>query len=401
MATAEARVIAETPALPAAAAAPETPIRLAMVVPSLRGGGLERIVADLALELDPARFRVAVFCVSGLGVFADELRAAGIEVHDCTEAGWRMRGVPIRLLRAIARFRADIIHAHSGTWYPAAVVRWLLRRPRLVFTDHGRYLPEPAGRARVERWCARRSDAVITVSDELADYVTRSLSLGTRPRVVPNGIDLRRFRSTTPSSRADLRREWQAHDDDVVGIAIGRFVPVKNHAGMLEAFARARAAAPRLRLVLLGSGALEGSLRERANALGIADRVHFAGFRRDIPACLQAADVFVLPSDSEGLPMSLLEALAAGLPVVATRVGGIAEALGKPACGLLVPPRDVEALAGALAVVGSDRGLRLRLGALAGRRAADFSLEACARRYADVYRELPTADRVSVARRGG
>jgi glycosyltransferase involved in cell wall biosynthesis len=372
------------------AAPPPRPIRVAQVTPSLRGGGLERLVRDLAVELRRAGHVPAVFCTNGLGTYADELRAVGIEVHDCREGRLRVRGYPSRLLSALRAFAPDVIHAHSGTWLPAAVARRVLRAPRLVFTDHGRYPPEPRLRALVERWCWRSTDGMVAVTAALAEYVRGHLHLPRAPEVILNGVDLAPYASPDPASRARLRAEWGVSPDDVLAVAVGRFAPVKNYAGMLHAVARAAARAPALRLAILGSGPLEADARAEAARLGIAERVRFLGFRRDVAACLLAADLFVNSSDTEALPVSLLEAMAAGLPTAAPRIGGIPDALlgpegAPPAAGIVVPAGDMDALGDALARLTTDAPLRRALGARARERARDFSLEAFAARYGALY----------------
>jgi glycosyltransferase involved in cell wall biosynthesis len=173
-------------------------------------------------------------------------------------------------------------------------------------------------------------------------------------------------------------------------MAVGRFAPVKNYAGMLHAVARAAAAAPRLRLAILGAGPLEEETRALAARLGLADRVLFLGFRRDVAECLLAADLFVNSSDTEALPVSLLEAMAAALPTAAPRIGGIPDALGEPPAGIVVPAGDMAALGDALARLTTDDALRATLAARARERARDFSLETFAARYEALYRELAT-----------
>jgi glycosyltransferase involved in cell wall biosynthesis len=358
-----------------------------MVVPSLRGGGLERLARDLVMALQDQGLEPAVFCIAGVGLYADELRARGIAVHDCTERRLRLRGVPLRLLRALAGFRPDIIHAHTGTWYAAAVARTLLRSPRLVFTDHGRYPPEPRARALVERWCYGRTDRFLAVSPALATYVQEFLHLPAPPEVAENGVDLEPFQDAA-GARARLRAEWQLGEQDVLALAVGRFAPVKDHAGLLDAFARAAGRAPALRLAFAGTGALEAALRARAGELGVAEQVRFLGFRTDVAACLRATDLFVISSTTEGLPVSLLEAMAAGLPVVSTAVGGIPDALGEPPGGILVPPGDPERLADALASAALDPELRARLGARSLQNVQRFSLSAFVRRYSELYTTL-------------
>jgi glycosyltransferase involved in cell wall biosynthesis len=289
------------------------------------------------------------------------------------------------LIRELHAFDPDVIHAHSGTWLAASVAKTRLRTPRLVFTDHGRYPPEPWIRARIERWCYRRTDELVAVTSALARYDREYLSLAADPAVVLNGIDLRPFAVNGTGIRERLRREWGVLPNDVLGLAIGRFAPVKNYNGMLRAIAAARVDAPALRLAILGTGVDEQAMRSLASELGIAERVHFLGFRRDVADCLRAADVFVNASHTEALPVSLLEAMAAGIPAVAPQIGGIPDALGIPPAGLLVPPGDSAALATALAHLARDTTARTAMGALARQHSSRFAMDAFVEGYCRVY----------------
>ena len=360
-------------------------LRIAQVTPSLRGGGLERLVRDLALALAARGHLPAVFCMNGLGTYADELTGAGVQVFDCREGRIRLRGYPAALIRALRAFDPDVIHAHSGTWLAASVAKSRLGRPRLVFTDHGRYPPEPWIRGRIERWCHRRTDGLVAVTPALARYDREYLNLPDEPRVVLNGIDLGPYAANGTGVRDRLRREWRVAPTDVLALAIGRFAPVKNYDGMLRAIAAARVEAPALKLAILGSGAGEDSARALASELGIADAVTFLGFRRDVADCLRAADIFLNASHTEALPVSLLEAMAAGIPTVAPRVGGIPDALGDPPAGRLVAPGDTGALTEALVGLTRDASAREALGTLARRHAARFSLDTFVSNYCAVY----------------
>lgn len=367
-------------------------IRLAMVVPSLRGGGLERVVRDLALRLDKRRFRVELFCVDGLGVYADDLLREGIRVWDCCESGLRIRGLPLRLIRNLARFRPHIIHSHSGTWYPSAVARKVLRAPRLLFTDHGRYPPETRTRARIERWCASQTNKIVTVSNPLAHYVAEFLDLKTFPSVIANGIDIQNYSGADGRTRQRIRNEWGVKDEHFVVICVGRFVPVKNQMSLIRVTSALANEIPNLRLILVGTGPLEANLREEAENRAILDRIGFLGFRSDIAACLQGADCYALPSTTEGLPLSLLEAMAAGLPVVASAVGGIPEAMADPPCGILFPSGNVELVVDALRRLAKDASFRRLCAERARARASAFSLELMADQYGSVYHSILTHD---------
>jgi glycosyltransferase involved in cell wall biosynthesis len=361
------------------------PLRIAQVTPSLRGGGLERLVRDLALALSARGHHAAVFCLNGLGMYADELTAAGVKVYDCRAGTIRVRGYPAALVRALREFAPDVMHAHSGTWFAASVAKSRLRTPRLVFTDHGRYPPEPWLRGRIERWCHGRTDGFVAVTTALARYDRDYLALPDDPPVVLNGIDLAPYARNGTGARERLRAEWGVGREEVLALAIGRFAPVKNYEGMLRAVAQARAAAPALRLAILGSGAGETAARALSAELGLGDAVTYLGFRRDVAECLHAADLFLNASHTEALPVSLLEAMAAGVPTVAPRIGGIPDALGDPPAGLLVEPGRTEELATALVRITGDAALRAELGRLASRHARRFSLETFVDNYCAVY----------------
>lgn len=364
------------------------PLRVAMVAPCLHDGGLERMVRDLTLELDRSAFTPAVFTVLEPGHYAEDLREAGIAVWDCREPRIRIRGIPLRLIRRLASFEPDVIHAHSGTWFPAAVAKTVLRGPSLLYTEHGRYPPEPWLRSVIEAWCGWRTDLVAAVSGAVADYIADFARLRKAPVVLPNGIDIERFRTTDPSTRRKMRRELGVPDDATLFVSVGRMVEAKNHAVLLEAFRRVRETCPDAHLALIGDGPLEEELRRQAERLALGDHVLFPGFRDDVELCLHASDVFVLPSRTEGMPLALLEALAAGLPTIASDVGGVGEVLGEPPAGLLVPAGRVDELAGAMGEVATSGPLRTRLSERARERSEKFSLAVMTSGYAEVYREL-------------
>lgn len=363
------------------------PIRIAMVVHGLAGGGLERAVRDLTLQLHERGFQPAVFSTAQLGLYFEELESRGVPVSDCrgTGGGLRIPGVPRLLLRKLREFQPDIIHSHSGTILPSSVSRLLLRSPRLIFTDHGRY-PEPRWVSYVERACLTQVDRYVAVAEELARYVQGYLAMAEPPLVIPNGIDQRPYSGPAATSREALRAEWEIAPEEVLLMSVGRLAPVKNHSFLLRGLAEAARTRPEIRLALVGDGSLEPELRAECRQLGLDPRVRWLGFRKDIADCLRAADLFVMSSDSEGLPLVLLEAMAAGLPIVSTEVGGIPTAL--EGSGLLVPPRDVPRLAAAITALAGDPARRRALGQAAQQRSALYSIEAVGERYITLYREV-------------
>lgn len=366
-------------------------IRILYLITELLPAGAERIVAQLATGLDPARYEVAVACLRspggarGDGEIADELRAAGIRVLPLRARGRLAPGAALRLAFELATFKPDLIHAHLfHANLTARLFAPLAPRAQVVATYHvveRRKLPL---RRLLERWGAPREDLSVCVSFAVAGH---TLSLGVRPdrlRVIHNGIDLTRFAppADPPSAARAARARLGLPQDALIVGCVGRLDPQKAPLVLLEAFASLRR--PDAVLVFAGEGPLEGELRARASSLG--DTVRLLGFRSDVPELLAALDVFCLPSRWEGFGLALAEALAVGLPAVASDVDSLPEVLG--AAGLLVPPDDPQALAGALRRLLEDPAERAALRARAPAQAAKFSLEAMRSAYAELYEEL-------------
>jgi glycosyltransferase involved in cell wall biosynthesis len=223
------------------------------------------------------------------------------------------------------------------------------------------------------------------VSGELADYFCATTGVRrARVRVVYNGIDAPRY-AAPPRDPGLAERLGIPRGAFVVG-ALGNLYPVKGHADLVRALGLLRERCPRMHVVLLGRGETREPLLTLAASLGVADRLHLAGFREDAAACLGVMDAFAMPSLSEGMPLSLLEAMAAALPIVATRVGGVPEAVEDGRTGLLIPPGDPPALGGALARIAEAPAWATDLGRAAQHHVREhFSLDAMVRQYQEMY----------------
>jgi glycosyltransferase involved in cell wall biosynthesis len=292
----------------------------------------------------------------------------------------------------------DVLHTHhpfvSGSL--AARLSRELNKP-LVFTNHTRYdfyaahylpfLPRRAAHALLGAWMrrfARRCDLIIAVSAS-AHAMLEALGVDAPIEIIPNGVDLERFAQAQPAARCDLGLP----PDACVLMYVGRLGPEKNLPGLLDAFARALAEAPQAFLALVGDGPQSAGLREQAARLGLADRVRFVGMRpnEDIPSLLGAADVFITASITEGHPMTIIEALAAGRPVLAFDVPGIRETVIDGENGLLAPIEPA-ALGARMARLAGDAGLRARLSDGARRSAAQYSMDITTRRILEHYTRL-------------
>jgi glycosyltransferase involved in cell wall biosynthesis len=377
------------------------PVRVLYAIHGLQTGGTERLVSDLARMLDRRRFTPMVAAVED-GHFRDILQADGCRVcligHSKGGRARRFGHVWRELRRELAR-GIDVVHTHHlGMLLHVRMASLPRRRWGWVHTEHVRPELEPPDvySARIRRlapFLLRAPDAVTGVSDAVGEYFLREASVPPeRVRVIYNGVDVERF--AAPCDRAAKRQELGIPGEAWVIGTVANLRPQKNHALLVEAFAHLLTTVPRARLVLVGGGPLMADLRRQVDALGIADRVSLLGPRLDTPELLAMLDVYCLPSRYEGLPLSLLEAMAAGLPIVATRVLGISEIIRDEETGLLVPSEDAAALAKALIRLNHQPDLAAHLSA----RARDYVCRhGNARVMRDAYAEL--YERIAQGRR--
>jgi glycosyltransferase involved in cell wall biosynthesis len=364
----------------------ERQARVLQVVLSLNPGGTERLVIDLVTRLH-AEVPMGVCCLDEPGAWASEVERLGVRVTALGRRPGFHPSLGAAIARAAAGHRATAIHAHHySPFVYSAIAR--VRRPetRLVFTEHGRVSDAPPSTKRrvANLVLARLATEAFAVS---ADLRTHLLAEGFPPSamgVIHNGIDIGPLPS--PADREAVRRDLGAGVETLVVGTIARLDPVKHLEALLAAAARARTAdGPPILVVVIGDGPERAALDERAAALGISDHVRFLGRRDDARRWLAGMDVYVNSSVSEGISLTILEAMAAGLPVVATRVGGTPEIVDETS-GVLVPARDVPAIAGALAELGADAARRRALGAAARARVESaFTLDRMVAAYRDIY----------------
>jgi len=317
------------------------------------GGGEVQVLALVSVLA--ARGHASTVAAHPEGPLARAAAAAGARVVPLGIANHFDVRAALVLRRLAPGF--DVVHFHTARAHALAPLS-RGRGARLVVTRRMDYVP--AGGPYVRFLYNRSVDAVIAISEGVRTALIRVGVRAERIRVVPSGIDARAL-AAPPAARAAVRREWGLGDDEVAVVALGALEVRKGHAVLLAAAAGLASAAPRLRYVFCGEGRQAKALAGAAAALDGAARL--VGFRRDVAACLAAADIVALPSLQEGLGVAALEAMAAGRPVVASRVGGLAEAVVHEETGLLVPPGDPTALAAALARLARDPDLRARLGA--------------------------------------
>lgn len=352
-------------------------------------GGLPRVVETLCRTIDRTRFEVSVLCLNEGGELADALKADGFEVSVLEKApGQPVYSSSFRVGDFLKAREYDVVHSHNTQpFFDAAIGSIIARRPVLVHTDHARDFPDKLRYMVLEHLLSWRAYRVVGVSQHTTDNLNRYEWIPrSRLVTIPNGIDGGLFER--PVDRARIRASLGVSDSDVVAVLGARLEAQKDIPTLLAAVKLLTERLPALHLVIAGDGALREELKALTATLGLTSRVHFVGVRLDMPDILRASDLFVLSSVWEGLPMVILEALAAGCPIVSTAVGGVPSAVVDGETGLLVPPRSPEALAGAMERVVIDEKLRQRLSA-AGMAlfGARFSAKVMARRYEGLYVE--------------
>jgi glycosyltransferase involved in cell wall biosynthesis len=335
--------------------------------------GMARIVRTLAGGLDPARYRIHALFLAGAGPLVETLQQAGVPAGALD--WWRGMRDPVGAWRFWRRLRTQefaIVHLHFG----GRSVGWLARaatRAKIVRHLHGRIL-EPRGLAPVN-FSAWGADAVVAVSQAVASRVVDG-----RARVIYAGL---------PVPAGDPPARPRTSSSEIIIGTAGRLVELKGIEYLLSAAAELRREFPTLRVEIAGSGPQREKLEQAVAHAGLTGQVRFLGWIDDLTSLLPRWDVFVMPSLEEGFPIAAMDAMAAGLPVVATPVGGVPELIEDGKTGWLVPPRDAAALAARLRLLLSNPELRRSVGAAAYARVRDhFSAAPMTANFARLYDEL-------------
>ena len=299
------------------------------------------------------------------------------------------------IFRLIKREQVMLVHTHtSKAGFLGRLAAWLARVPMILHTPHGHvfygyYGPRlTAFFVRLERLAARLTDRIVVLTERGRDeHLARGIGRPEQFVVIPSGVDLQAVRRSAPPYET-ARGRLGVNPETCLVVGLGRLVPVKGFQVLVKALPLIVSAVPSARLLLVGEGPLREDLLVEAQALGVGDCLKLAGAQSDPAPFLAAADLVVVPSLNEGMGRVLVEAMALGCPVVATRVGGIPAVVADGESGLLVPPDDPPALARAVGELLKDPGLRQRMGEAGRRQAEQFSLAVMESRLLHLYREL-------------
>ena len=384
-----------------------TRIKILVVVPDLNVGGAETHISRIFPMLDRNDFDVRVYTIVGLGPLASVFRDCGIEVVcgmgtlNFPQSSFIKRKIlllwsALRYLLFLLKFRPDVVHFFLPLAYMiGGLGGWLLRRPNLVMSRRSlnNYQLKYPFILPIERFLHRRMRLILGNSRAVVENLVSEGAGREKISLLYNGIAISKAPSLT--GRMQSRQSLDIASEDFVLIIVANLIPYKGHADLLEALA---IASPQWgstwKLLCVGndSAKIRRDLEEKASELGIQQSVQFLGLRRDVQNLYAAADVGLLVSHEEGFSNSVLEGMVAQLPMIVTDVGGNAEAIESGEHGLVVPPKNPEALAQALTRLFRDADLRRRMGLAAREKVhSQFSLDRCVRAYVDVYRDLAGA----------
>jgi sugar transferase (PEP-CTERM/EpsH1 system associated) len=359
-------------------------LHIAHVLLTLQPGGLENGVVNVVNGLDPGQFRSSICCLQKSGEFAARIRDPAVRIAEMGLKPGNDLRLPFRLARLFRQWRVDIVHTRNAeAFFYGVLGARLAGVPVVIHSEHGRTFPESPRRAFMQRTLWRWANATFAVSKRLQEDMIRQIGVSPeRFEVLYNGVDIERFKSDSAVPPPDT-----AKNEVIIG-SVGRLVQVKNYPLLIQAMARLPAGA-RGRLLLVGEGPERATLERTISELRLGDRVALLGHREDVSTLLRGMDIFVLPSFSEGMSNTLLEAMAAGVASLASNVGGNGEIIEDEVSGLLFPSGDIACAAEKLGRLVEDTALRTRIAAAgAARVRKEFSIEAMLRRYALLYRHV-------------
>jgi len=352
---------------------------------SLLTGGSERYSVDLAESLDPQRYTTSVIAFSGGGKLEQELSDLAIP---WSIAGRHSRGKMATMwgiYNLLRKTRPDVVHTHHFAPLFHSLLGAKLVGARLVHTEHKMDILATSSykrfALRVMSWFC---SATVAVGDQGADFLRDAVGVNSRKiHVIPGGVRL----GGTPITKNEARRTLGLKQDELIAVMVARLRPEKNHLLLLRAFHKVSQDLPTAKLLLVGDGTEHQAIEALIVQLGLTERVALLGARTDVACILAACDVFVLSSDSEALPISVMEAMASGLPVVATDVGDMKMLVHQGVTGWLVPAGDADAIAAALVELLRDTNKASEFGLRGRELAQEFSVAAMVRKYEALYEE--------------
>lgn len=366
------------------------------VIYRLDVGGLETLMIECINRMPPERYRHAIVCLTTSSTFEKKITTPDVAVYSLHKAPGLSLGTHIDFFKLLRRLKPAVVHTYNLAAIEYHLMAAFAGVPARLHAEHGRDAGDPHGQNRKHNLLRRLISPLIhrfvPVSVDLQNWLQHVVRIPAHKlQLVPNGVDTDRF-SVLPLHKAPAQSLPFPADSIVLG-TVGRLQAVKDHQCLIDAFAHLRellpTLAPRLRLVIIGDGPCNATLHQQVQALGLHDAVWLPGARDDIASLMQHFDVFVMSSIAEGTPVTILEAMASGIPIVATRVGGIPEVVQPGVNGQLVAAKDPQALAAAMASYCTDPAVARQHGAN-GRAKVEtqFSIKTTVAAYLALYDKL-------------
>lgn len=362
-------------------------LKILVLAQGLKVGGLENIILNLATNLNNSnQFEIEICCYDTKGAYYEDLVNRGFRLHFLPRAHGIDWLYPYKLARIIHSNKIDLIHAHNFTaWFYAALAAFLTRIP-LVYTEHDNSFLSSKHIVLISSLSKIFTTKIIAVSETVKSSLKQYCRInGTS--VIYNGVDENTFNPIEARGRRIRKKKYGFAETDLLLGTVGRIDALKNQTLIIETISKLNYDNT-VKLIIIGDGKLRVDLERTVKILNLEDRVIFLGERRDISELLSILDIFILPSLSEGLPVCLIEAMAVGLPIIASDVGGIPELISNNENGILINPADQGSLLTALKTILSSENTRKKMGE-AGRIIfkEKFSLDTMVNNYAEIYKQ--------------
>ncbi|MGI0116723.1 TIGR03088 family PEP-CTERM/XrtA system glycosyltransferase [Zooshikella sp. RANM57] len=368
---------------------------IAHLVFRLDVGGLENGLVNLINRIPVSRYRHAIICMTDYSDFAQRIKRSDVEIialHKKEGQDWKLY---YRLWKALRQLKPDYVHTRNIATLEGQFIAWLAGVRYRIHGEHGWDVYDVAGSNKKYQWLRRLMNPFvkhyIALSSESRDYLINSVGVAANKVAhIYNGVDTDKFSPQTPLA-SDVPESFTQPGQLIIG-TVGRLAKIKHQQSLLSAFIELKkdsTVADTIKLVLVGDGPEKAHLQSMAEKAGVASSVWFAGVRQDIPQLMRRFAIFVLPSLAEGISNTILEAMASGLPVVATDVGGNSELIQHQQNGMIVPVDNVAALAEAIHQYLKDTERRKQHGLAARQHVVEtFSMDAMVNRYTSIYDQL-------------